>query len=461
MANLPQQTVLFPHLFSKPVSVSFSREHLSSNGGSLLLKAADRSLGVTQTIAESFVDERQPEKIRHEILDLIRQRIFSLASGYPDCNDADHLKQDPILKLLCGRDPITGGDLGSQPTLSRLENSVTRGQLLNMSGRVAEVIFRRQARGRRGRKLPRRIIVDLDPTCDPTYGMQQMTFFNGYYDTWCYLPLVLTVSFDDELRKYPIAVILRPGTIKGPLAKGTLSVLRRVLPILRRSFPSARLCFRADAEFAMPWLLKYLEENNVAYAISIAANPVLKKLSSERMEQARSVSRALDASATLHGEGIYQAGSWSHPRRLAYKAEVLVKDGDRRDNDRYVVTNLPGNYGPPGIFTFYYGHSVMENTIKDLKNDLALDRTSCCSFAANQLRLIWSLAAYTLMQALQEHIDDHELAKATMHTLRERLLKIAVVVRESTRRIVCSFTAHHPWSAIWLRCAASMGAASG
>lgn len=251
MANLPQQTVLFPQLFSKPVSVGFSKEHLSSNGGSLLLKAADRNLGLTQAIAEIFLDERQPEKIRHEILDLTRQRIFSLASGYPDCNDADHLKQDPILKLLCDRDPITGDDLGSQPTLSRLENSVTRGQLLNMSGRVADVILRRQARRRRQR-LPRRIIIDLDPTCDPTYGAQQMTFFNGYYDTWCYLPLVVTVSFDDELRKYPISAILRPGTIKSQLTKGTLSVLRRVIPTLRRLFPSTRLCFRADAEFATP-----------------------------------------------------------------------------------------------------------------------------------------------------------------------------------------------------------------
>jgi len=461
MHNLPQQTVLFPDLFSKPISVSFSKEHLSSNGGSLLLKAADRSMGLTRAIAETFLDERQPEKIRHEILDLTRQRIFSLASGYPDCNDADQLKQDPILKLLCGRAPITGDDLGSQPTLSRLENSATRGQLLSMSSRVAEVILRRQAQRRQGQRCPRRIIIDLDPTCDPTYGAQQMTLFNGYYDTWCYLPLVLTVSFDGERRKYPIAAILRPGTIKRKEVKGTLSVLRRVIPTLRRLFPSARLYFRADAEFAKPWLLKYLEEEDITYAISIASNSVLKELSSDRMKQARNISCILDESVTLHGEGIYQAGSWPHPRRLAYKAEVLVKDGDRRDNARYVVTNLPGNYGPQGIFTFYYGHSVMENTIKDLKNDLALDRTSCCSFAANQLRLIWSLAAFTLMHSLQEHIDDRELAKATMHTLRARLLKIAVLVRESTRRIVCSFTAHHPWSAIWLRCALSLGAASG
>jgi len=460
MTNLPQQTVFFPELFSKPVSVNFSQEHLSSNGGSLLLKAVDKKLGLTEAIAGAIVDKRQPKKVRHEILDLVRQRVFALASGYPDCNDAQHLNGDPIMKLLCDRDPISGADLASQPTLSRLENSVTEAQLISISRQMAKVVLREQARRRRG-KHRQRVIIDIDPTCDPTYGAQQLTLFNGYYDTSCYLPLVVTISFGRETRKYPFALVLRPGVIRGKEGEGTLPILKRVILLVRQYFPKSQIFFRADAAFSAPWMTDWLEGERIKYAISMASNPVLKRRSVRAMAISRLRAHKFNRSETLHRETLYKAKSWQHPRRVAYKAEVLLKDGEFRDNDRYVVTNLKGNYGPLGVFNFYYGHSVIENTIKDFKYDLALGRTSCSSFLANQLRVLWSLAAFILMQSLQEHIADKRLASATMHTLRECLLKIAVVVRESTRRIVANFTAHHPWADIWLKCAMNMGAASG
>ena len=460
MINLPQQTVIFQELFSKPVSVSFSKEHLSSNGGSLLLKAADKKLELTEAMAGAIVDKRQPEKVRHEVLDLVRQRVFGLASGYPDCNDARHLRGDPVMKILCDRDPISGEDLASQPTLSRLENSVTATQMAAMADRLANIVLAQQARRRKGKRR-QRVIIDIDPTCDPVYGYQQLSFFNGYYDTRCYLPMVMTVSFGRERKKYPFALILRPGVVHSRGGAGVLPVLKRVLPLIRRHFPGSPIFFRADAEFAKPWLLEWLEEEGVAYAISIASNPVLKRSASRPMAISRQRARRFNRSETWHCETRYQAGTWPHPRRVAYKAEVLLKDGEFRDNDRYLVTNLKGNYGPRGIFNFYYGHSVIENIIKDLKNDLALGRTSCSSFRANQLRVLWSLAAFILMQSLQEHIDQRILASATMHTLRECLLKIAVVVRESTRRIIAAFTAHHPGADIWRQCAINMGAAFG
>jgi hypothetical protein len=432
---------------------------MSSDGGLLLLKAADKVLGLTHAVAETIIDRRQPEKVRHEILELVRQRVFSLAAGYPDCNDADYLRQDPVLKLMCDRDPITGDDLGSQPTLSRLENSVTRAQLLNMSTRLAESILRRQAKRRRGSRRPKRITIDLDPTCVPVYGHQQLSLFNGYYDERCYLPSLVTVSFNAERRKYPIAALLRPGTAKW--MNGTLFVLKRAVACIRRFFPHTSIFFRADAEFCTPEILDYLEETDIYYAIPIASNTTLKIISLEWMAMVRCVTRIHGKSVSIPREDTYQAGTWSRPRRLIYKAEVVVRDGEYRDNDRYLVTNFPRTYGPAGVFAFYHKHAVMENTIKDLKNALELDRTSCSSFFANQLRLIWSLAAFTLMHSLQEHISDRELAVATMHTVRERLLKIAVVVRESSRRIVFNFTSHYPWAGIWLRGAISLGAASG
>ncbi|MFH1037336.1 MAG: IS1380 family transposase [PVC group bacterium] len=459
MITIPQQAVLFPELFSRPVSVSFSRDHLSSDGGSILLKAVDQKLGLTQLVAETFIDRRQPEKIRHEILDLTRQRLFSLASGYPDCNDAGRLKQDPVLKLMCDRDPITGDDLGSQPTLSRFENSVTRFQLLELSTRLAEKVLRHQQSRRRGKHKPKRIIIDIDPTHDATHGQQQMTFFNGYYDTWCYLPLVVTISFNKERRKYPIAVILRPGNA-GAMT-GTLAILKRLVPRIRSFFPKGRLFFRADGAYCNPDLLDWLEEKSIYYTIPIGSNPVLERISAPWMDLVRQATHLHGKSVTIYREDSYQAGTWSHPRRLVYKAEVLVQWSDYRDNARYTITTLPHNLGAEGVFRFYYGHSDIENSIKDFKNDLSLDRTSCTSFLANQLRVIWSLSAYILMQALQERISDPILSRATMGTLRERLFKIAVRVKESTRQITFLLTTHYPWQGTWLACARSVGAVAG
>lgn len=459
MITIPQQTVFPQDIFSKLVSVTFSKDHLSSNGGSILLKAVDQKLDITRTVAETFIDRRQPEKVRHEILDLTRQRIFSLASGYPDCNDAGRLKQDPVLKLMCDRDPITGDDLGSQPTLSRFENSVTRSQLLTLSTRLAEKVLRHHKSRRRGKRKPKRIIIDIDPTHDATHGQQQLTFFNGYYDTWCYLPLIVTISFDKERRKYPVAAVLRPGNA-GAMT-GTLAILKRLVPLIRSLFPTAQLYFRADGAYCNPNLLDWLEEKSIYYTIPISSNKVLERISAPWMDLVRQATHIHGKSVTIYREDHYQAGTWSHPRRLAYKAEVLVQGSDHRDNNRYTITNLPNNFGAEGVFRFYYSHSDMENTIKEFKYDLDLGRTSCSSFLANQLRVIWSLAAYILMQALQERLVIRELSRATMGTLRERLFKIAVRVKESTRRIVFLFTAHYPWQDNWIACARSVGAVPG
>ncbi len=297
MTNLPQQTVFFPAIFSKLLSVSFSKEQMGSNGGSLLLKVVDKKLGLTEAIAGAIIDKRQPEKVRHEVLDLVRQRVFGLASGYPDCNDAQHLKGDPIMKALCDRDPISGADLASQPTLSRLENSVTEAQLISISRQMAKVVLREQARRCKG-KHRQRVIIDIDPTCDPTYGAQQLTFFNGYYDTSCYLPLVVTISFGRETRKYPFALVLRPGVIRGKEGEGTLPILKRVIPLVRQFFPKSTIFFRADAAFATPWLMDWLEDERIIYSISIASNSVLKGHSARGMAISRARAHKFNRSET-------------------------------------------------------------------------------------------------------------------------------------------------------------------
>jgi hypothetical protein len=453
-----RQSVLFPELFSKPVRVAFSREHLSSNGGTVLLAARDRQLGLSEALAGCMVDQRQGAKVDHTLLEQLRQRVMGIALGCPDGNDAAKLRGDPMLKLACDRDPVKGQALASQPTISRFENSVNGRQLLAMGYALAETVIGEQAKRRRGKKL-RRILIDIDPTCDPTYGAQQLTFFNGFYGTYCYLPLVVTISFGWERRKYPVAAVLRSGTA-GPMV-GTMPVLRRLIGLLRTHFGSVRLYLRADSSFAVPELFDLLEAENMRYAIAMGSNSVLEGLSQGLMDQARAQAAETERTTTLYGESFYQSGGWRRERRAAYKAQVLVhpQKDEHRDNDRYLIHNLDYRYSPKGAFDFYYGHSDMENNIKELKNDLAMDRTSCPDFTANQFRLIMTLAAYLLMQSVAERSSDLDLLKAQMATIRDRLLKIAVRVRSSVRRISLEFTTHHPWADQWLGCAQSIGAA--
>jgi len=452
-----RQSVLFPELFSKPVHVAFSREHLSSNGGAVLLAARDRQLGLTEALTECMIDRRQAGKVDHELLEQMRQRVTSIALGCPDGNDAAKLREDPMLKLACDRDPVSDTALASQPTLSRFENGVRSGQLLQMGYALAEEVIAHQAKRRRGRKLGR-IVIDIDPTCDPTYGAQQLTLFNGYYGTYCYLPLIVTISFGWERRKYPVAAVLRSGTA-GPMV-GTVAVVRRLLDLLREHFGATRLYLRADGSFAVPEFFDFLEAEGVRYAIAMAGNSVLAGLSKVDMHQAGQLAADRQATATLYGWNYYKSGGWRDKRIVAYKAEVLVHPDktDHRDNDRYLIHNLDYRYGPEGAFNFYYGHSDMENSIKELKNDLAMDRTSCSRFTANQFRLLLTLAAYVLMQSVAEQTSDLNLLKAQMATLRDRLLKIAVRVRSSVRRITLEFTTHHPWADAWLDAARALGA---
>lgn len=424
----------------------------------MLLAARDRQLGLTESLAGCLVDRRRAKSIHHEILEQLRQRVMSIAAGCPDGNDAAKLREDPMLKLACDRDPVRGEALASQPTLSRFENSVRSRQLLEMGSVLAETVIAEQAARRRGQKL-RRIIIDVDPTCDPTYGNQQLTLFNGYYGTYCYLPMIVTISFGWESRKYPVAALLRSGTA-GPMV-GTLAILRRLIGLLRKHFGGVCLYLRADSSFAVPEFFEFLETQKVRYAIAMASNSVLEGLSETDMEEARRQAAARKATATLWGWNFYRSGGWRRERMVAYKAQVLVHPHKEqpRDNDRYLVHNLDYRYGPEGAFHFYYGHSHMENSIKELKNDLAMDRTSCSGFMANQLRLIMTLGAYTLMQSVAERSSDLDLLKAQMATLRDRLLKVAVRVHSSVRRIRLEFTSHHPWAGSWIQVARALGAA--
>ncbi len=214
-----------------------------------------------------MVDGRQPGKVQHATLELLRQRVFGIACGYADCNDAARLADDAIHKLRVDRDPIAGPALASQPTLSRFENAVGWAALRDMAHVLADTVIETQRR-RKGRAT--RITIELDPTDDPTHRQQESTFFNGHYATRCCLPGVATVIFNDETGQFAVAAVLRPGN--APTTRGTRGILRRLLGKLRAAFPQATFRVRLDGGFAHPKLFMFLEQQQVEYVVAMARN---------------------------------------------------------------------------------------------------------------------------------------------------------------------------------------------
>lgn len=447
------QTVLFPDLFAKPVVAAFDQPHASSDGGAILLKAADRKLGLTTQLAATLRDGRAAERVTHSLQDLLAQRVFAIACGHPDGNDADALADDPIHKLLLDRDPITGPRLASQPTVSRFENGLTRRVLFDLTETLAEVVI---ARHRRRKRRARRITVDIDVTADETHGAQQLAFFNGFYGSWCYLPLVVLLTFDDEPRQYLVAAILRPGNV--PATAGVRGVLTRLCPKLRAAFPRARLRVRLDGGFATPDTFDLLETAGVEYVVAMAKNAVLEREAAPLLAPARATATATGESARVFGECQYQAQTWPHPRRAVIKAEVVCHPGrEPRDNPRFVITNL--RHTPQWIYQqVYAARGDSENRIKELHHGLALGRTSCSRFWPNQLRVTLTVAAYVLLQELQLGAARTPLARAQVPTLQLTLLRLGVQVVRSVRRIVLHLPRSHLALSAWQRIAVRLGA---
>jgi len=452
------QTVLFPDLFNKPLVATFDQPHASSDGGAILLKAAEARYGLIDGLAQGLVDDRQPGKVRHTLEDLLAQRIFGLACGHPDANDADRLADDPIHKLLLGRDPIDGDPLASQPTISRFENGRSTQALYQMGRELAETVIERHRRRLHGRA--RRITIDLDPTDDPTHGAQQLTFFNGHYDTWCYLPLLAFVTFDDEPEQYLCAAVLRPGN--APATRGAIGLLRRLLARLRRAFPKARFLVRLDGGFATPEMFAFLEaESGLDYVGAMGENAVLTRLAEPTMVKARARSEASGQTEHVYTEARYAAKTWPHERRVVIKAEMVRLPGRTpRDNPRFVITNL--RQTPRSLYErVYCARGDIENRIKELHDGLQIGRTSCCRFWANQLRVLLTAAAYVLMQELRLRAARTACAHTQVTGLRERLLKLGVHVVVSVRRIVLHLPTSTPFLHAWRHIALALGARPG
>ena len=451
MARCNRQRVMFNDLFDKPAAVAFTAPDQSSDGGVLLLKAADEKMGLTEHMAGALRDERQAGKVVHPLQEMLIERVLGIGCGYPDGNDAARLTKDPAMLLCCDRREES---LASQPTLSRFENAATSTDLLRMGYAFTDRVIEHERQKRRRARV-RRITLDLDPTEDRTYGGQQLTFFNAFYDNWCYLPMVTTVEFNDEPEHYLVAPVLRPGNAKASL--GALAILKRLLPRLRKAFPKAKIFVRMDGGFAEAGVLDWLEAQRLSYTVNMPKNSVLKRLAAPWMPDLRRRVTASGQTATVFSEERYRAGTWKRDRRVIVKAEVVALAGrEPRDNPRFLITNLPGK--PKQVYKFYALRGDAENRIKELKDGLRFDLTSCTSFRANQFRNLLTAAAYALCQQLRHAARGTPCERAQVGTLRERLLKLAVVVRESVRRIWIEAPKTYAWLTTWRTVAVRLGA---
>ena len=451
------ECLLFPEIFSKPVVAQFDDEQGSSDGGAVLLKAAEGRYGLITGLAGCMVDPRQAGKVEHSLEELLAQRIFGIANGYADGNDAARLSSDPIYKLLLGRDPIMGLDLASQPTLSRFENAVGPRPLYRMGDTIAEAVLERHAQ-RLGGGV-KRVTIDLDPTDDPTHGAQQLSFFNAHYDNWCFLPVLGFISFNDEAEQYLCAAVLRPGN--APASMGAMGILRRLFEKIRRHFSQARIRVRLDGGFAHPQLFDFLDASpKVEYVVAMAKNAVLKRKAKPAMGEARKLARRSQQTEHVYSQARYAAQSWPAQRRVIIKAEWVYSPGkEPKENPRFVVTNM--EQSPQWIYEeVYCQRGDIENRIKEL-HELEIDRTSCSGFWANQFRVLLTAAAYVLMQEIRLNAVHTDCARAQVGTLRLRLLKLGARVVASVLRVAVHLPESFPFRSAFCNVALALGAADG
>jgi len=446
---------MFDEAFSKPLHVGFDAEGSSSEGGLALLAAVDRKLGLTASLAASALDPRQPAKVRHEVLDMLRQRAFAIALGYPDVRDADRLAADPCLKHACGRGPLRGEDLASAATLCRFENRVSGRELAGMMRTLASGVIQRL---KRRCPRPRRVVLDFDPSVDPTHGAQQMSLFDGFYRCWSYLPIFGFLSVPELGEQHLVWARLRPGA-SSP-TRAFLPALRRIVGETRQRFGRRiEILVRLDSAFAKPIVLDTLEALGLKYVVCFASNPILKRWVKPLLEEVRAEVEEAGEAVRHFAERTYQARHWSVTRRLIAKLEVTPYEGRAtKDNPRYVLTNLPRTYKPETLYDLYCGRGEVENRIKELKCDLEIDRTSCSSYVANQARVVLTATAYTLMQELRWHLRHTDFARAQVGRLRLCLLKIGARVQESVRRVVLHLPVQYPFTKPWRIAARSIGA---
>jgi hypothetical protein len=432
MTECITKQLYFSFFRKRHLTVDFQGGEITSDAGLLLIRQADDALRLSSGLGGCIEDRRDSRYADHGMVELLRQRLYQVVAGYEDCNDANLLRRDPALKAACDR-LLSDDHLASQPTLSRLENSITSKDLYRIGEHFVELYIRRNRK-----RKPKRIVLDLDGTDDPTYGNQQLTFFHGYYDQYMYHPLVIYDADTGEL----ITAVLRAGNRHA--SYGAVTILKRIVPRLKRAFPRAEIIIRGDAGFAVPGLYEYCEQEGLGYVIGLIRNDVLERMIEVLLDKAYEQYLKTDQKQKLFCEGKYQAQSWEKERRVIMKAEWLPQG----PNSRFVVTNL--SLQPESLYGFYTERGgTCEVRIDEFKNGLKADRLSCHRFLANQFRLFIYMAAYWLVLRLREALRRTEFASLQIQQLRLKLLKIGGQVVQSARRVWFRLASGYPWQDIF------------
>ena len=417
-----------PSVCKKKVTAAFDAGQISSDGGVLLLAGADQRLGLINTLAALIPDDRDPALITHSLSDILRARVFAIACGYSDADDLDDLRRDPAFKLACGRLPESGDDLASQPTMSRWENAPDLRTLIRLSHAMVDLWCKRY------RRPPKAITLDIDDTDNVVHGHQQLSLFNAYHDERCFMPLHVY----DAASGHCVLTVLRPG--KTPSGQEVRAHLRRLVRRIRLHWPKTVITIRGDSHYGRREAMEWCEQNVVQYVFGLERNAVLQALVQADMDavEMRWANCGADV-ARDYAQTRYAAGTWSHHRRVVARIEATYQGLDTR----YVVTNI-GHCGAQWLYdSLYCARGQAENLIKWHKSHLASDRTSCRSPLANQMRLVLHTAAYWLMLEIRNAIPRPQpLASGEFATIRLRLLKIAVRIRETASRVRLAFAAN-------------------
>jgi hypothetical protein len=407
----------------RPVQVSFDAPEVSSDAGLLLLRAQDDVTGLSEGFAAVLPDLRDVNRVKHSRLEQVRQRVYQIAVGYEDCNDADHMRHDKLLKTCCDRLPEDEG-LSSQPTLSRFETGFSMRSI-----RALLEFFETSYVD----SLPadtETVVLDIDGFADPVHGAQQLALFSGYYRQRMYFPLAI---FDGEGEL--VTCLLRAGTVRDH--RGARYVLERLIRRIKARFPDAVVLIRGDSHFATERLMSCLERLDeelgaVDFLFGLAKNARLNRLLNAAMETAQSRYEGAEPARVFADFKYKTRRTWSRERHIVGSAS-FTSEGP---NPRFVVTSLAEFPAAP-LYRAYSQRGNAENRIKDFKRAIQADRLSCSTFAANFFRLLLHVLAYRLLLAVRRTVGEvaPKLGRARMDTLRVRLLKVAAVVTQSARRI--------------------------
>lgn len=445
MTQYTNQLMLFKGLFGKKVQVDFNGGDVSSDSGLLLLREAEAKIGLFEKVVHAIHDDRHPGYIKHGIMELLKQRVYQIASGYEDANDSNELRKDPILKIACDKPSSSDSYLASQPTISRFENAPKRTTLYRIACALLDVFIESYD------TPPEGIVIDFDDTADATYGNQQLTFFNAYHDCHCYMPMHIYEGKTGKL----ITTILRPG--KRPSGKEIVSILKRIVRIIREAWPEVGILIRGDSYYSCPAVYKYCKEHNIRFIFGFKPYSTLVKRSKALMKKAKELFELNNKPVKIYGEFSYKAGSWETPNRIIVKAEY----NSQGPNTRFIVTDLEHENRKFLYQTVYCNRGAMELMIKEHKNHLASDRTSCSSFQANQFRVFLHSMAYILMHHFRSHyLQDTEFAKAQFNTIRTKIIKIGARVHHMMTKIKIQLPSSYPYKEDFFRIWRSVGTPS-